>query len=190
MQVPPKNQRRELVNITANERAGNLTEYLNDPAVALPPALIASSLAWQAVSWLVSHNGATFNLYFGNMAGQSLYAVSLYPERSVVISGGTIPEELLQKFIEDNQDLLVDPRNSIGLWYSETLQAVYLDVSVTLPDKTEAVTLGERYNQEAIYDLSRDEVLDTGGTGEWLEGWASEAERLPSLPRTQKRSTS
>lgn len=149
--------------------------------MALPPTLAVNSLARQVASWLMFHEGATFDLFFGNMAGQNLYAVSLYPERSVVIPGGTIPEGLLQKFIEDNQDLLSDPRNSIGLWYSDTLQAIYLDVSVTLPDKAEAVMLGERYNQEAIYDLGRDEVLDTGGTGEWRVGWSNEADRLPPL---------
>ena len=165
----------------ANGVAENLTAYLGDATLALPPALGAALLARQAAAWLVDHEGATFNLFFGNMAGQSLYAVSLYPERSVVIPGETVPEDLLRKFIEDNQDLLADPRNGVGLWYSSTIQAVYLDVSVTLPDIVEAIFLGERYNQEAIYDLGQEKVLDTGGSGEWREGWASETERLSSL---------
>ena len=167
----------------ANGFAENLTAYLSDSTLALPPALDAALLARQAVSRLVDHEGATFNLFFGNMAGQSLYAVSLYPERSVVIPGETVPEDLLRKFIEDNQDLLADPRNSVGLWYSVALQAIYLDVSVTLPDRVEAVSLGERYNQEAIYDLVQDEILDTGGTGEWREGWSSELLRLSPMQR-------
>ena len=167
----------------ANEFAENLTAYLSDDALALPPALDASSLARKAASWLTSSEGATFNLFFGNMAGQPLYAISLYPERSVVISVEAISEDLLQNFVEDNQDLLTDPRNSLGIWYSNALNAVYLDVSATLPDKAEAILLGERYNQEAIYDLGQDEILDTGGSGEWLEGWSSELLRLPPLQR-------
>ncbi len=154
--------------------------------LALPPALGVESLTRQAAAWLTTHEGATFNLFFGNMAGQDLYAVSLYPERSAVLPGRDVPEALLRKFIEDNLDLLADPRNSIGLWYSETLHAIYLDVSVTLPDRAEAVSLGEWYNQEAIYDLGQDEVLDTGGTGEWHEGWSSELDRLPPLQRQQR----
>ena len=149
----------------------------------MPPAANAKALAQQIVAWLVDHEGATFNLFFGNMAGQRLYAISLYPERSVVISAEAISEDLLQKFVEDNQDLLSDPRNSLGIWYSNALNAVYLDVSAILPDKAEAILLGERYNQEAIYDLGQDEILDTGGSGEWLEGWSSELLRLPPLQR-------
>ena len=167
----------------ANGFAENLTAYLSDAALTLPPALDAALLAQQAASWLRDHEGATFNLFFGNMAGQALYAVSLYPERSVVVPGEAVPEDLLRKFIEDNRDLLADPRNSVGLWYSSTLQAIYLDVSVTLPDKTEAISLGEQYNQEAIYDLRQNEILDTGGSGEWREGWSSELLRLPPLRR-------
>ena len=169
-----------------NGCAENLTDYLSDAELALPPAANVEALAQQVTSWLVDHEGATFNLFFGNMAGQSLYAVSLYPERSVVIAGEAVPEDLLRKFIEDNHDLLVDPRNSIGLWYSSTLQAIYLDVSVALPDKSEAVLLGKRYNQEAIYDLGQDEVLDTGGSGAWREGWGNEGERLPPLQRPKR----
>ncbi len=172
----------------ANGFADNLTDYLSNSALALPPVLDVQTLTRQAAAWLTASEGATFNLFFGNMAGQNLYAVSLYPERSVVILGEAVPEDLLQKFIEDNQDLLADPRNSIGLWYSDTLHAIYLDVSATLPDKAEAVMLGERYNQEAIYDLGQDEVLDTGGTGEWRAGWSSEAERLPPLLRQKESS--
>jgi len=170
----------------ADGLANNLTAYLSDATLTLPPVLGLEALTQQVASWLTTHEGATFNLFFGNMAGQSLYAVSLYPERSAVIAGGAVPEDLVRKFIEDNQDLLADPRNSIGIWYSDTLHAIYLDVSATLPDRVEAVSLGEWYNQEAIYDLGQDEVLDTSGTGEWHEGWSSELERLPPLQRQQK----
>lgn len=170
----------------ANGRADNLTAYLSDPNMSLPEPFAVKALARQVAHWLTDHDGATFNLFFGNMAGQALYAVSLYPERSVVFPGRAVPEDLSRKFIQDNQDLLADPRNSIGIWYSNTLHAIYLDVSATLPDRAEAVSLGEWYNQEAIYDLGRDEVLYTGGTGEWHEGWSSELLRLPPLQRQQR----
>lgn len=170
----------------ANGFASNLTDYLSDENLNLPSALNVETLARQVSEWLTTHDGATFNLFFGNMAGQVLYAVSLYPERSAVIPGRTLPVGLLRQFIEDNRDLLADPRNSIGIWYSDALQAIYLDVSATLPDMAEAVSLGEWYNQEAIYDLGWDEVLDTGGTGEWREGWSSESNRLSPLHRQQE----
>jgi hypothetical protein len=90
------------------------------------------------------------------------------------------------RYSQDNQDLLADPRNSIGIWYSDALDAIYLDVSATLPDRAESVSLGEWYNQEAIYDLGQGEALDTGGTGEWRVGWSSELTRLPPLQRQRE----
>jgi len=173
----------------ANGRADNLAAYLRDQTLRLPPALDMEALARQVAEWLTTHEGATFNLFFGNMVGQALYAVSLYPERSAVIPGQTVPQDLLRHFIESNQDLLADPRNSIGIWYSDALHAIYLDISATLPDRAEAVALGEWYNQEAIYDLGQEEALDTGGTGEWHEGWSTEPNLLPPLQRQQKRGT-
>lgn len=167
----------------ANEHADDLAAYLRDATLTLPPELSTEALTEQVAAWLTTHEGATFNLFFGNMAGQNLYAVSLYLERSTVIAGRAVPYDLLQKFIEDNRDLLADPRNSIGIWYSEALHATYLDVSATLSDRAEAISLGEWYNQVAVYDLGQDEVLDTGGTGELRGGWPGEAKRLLPLRR-------
>jgi len=150
----------------ANGVANNLSSYLRDDTKTLPSPISAETLAQQVMAWLFHTEGATFNLYFGNMVNERLYAVSLYPERSVVFLGHFIPEHLLRRFITDNLDLLADPRNSIGIWYSEALNSVYLDISATLPNRFEAVSLGEWYNQEAIYDLARNEVIDTGGSGE------------------------
>ena len=170
----------------ANGFANNLPAYLNDPDTLLPLPFTVSELTRQVSSWLVANEGATFNLFFGNMAGQSLYAVSLFPERSVVLPGRDIPEDLLRRFIWDNQDLLTDPRNSIGIWYSGTSDAIYLDIAVTLPQRAEAISLGKQYNQEAIYDLGQDKVLITGGTGEWQPGLPDETERLSPLQRHRK----
>jgi len=165
----------------ANGIAITLSSYLSDDKTSLPSPLSAELLTQQIAAWLSHTEGATFNLYFGNMANESLYAVSLYPERSVVFANNSVPEHLLRRFITDNLDLLADPRNSIGIWYSEALNSVYLDISATLPDRLEAVSLGEWYNQEAIYDLAGNEVIDTGGSGEDRGGWALETERLPPL---------
>ena len=139
----------------ANGRASNLKDFLSEPDLPLPLPLAAEALARQTTACLSQNEGATFNLYFGNTAGQSLYAISLYPERSVVVPRHLISEELLRRFVEGNQDLLA-------------LNSVYLDVSGTLPDKSEALSLGEWYNQEAIYDLARNEVIDTGESDRYI----------------------
>ncbi len=167
----------------ANGVADSLIAYLSNERLSLPTALAVEDLADQVEARLTAHEGATINLYFGNMAGQVLYAVSLYPERSVVIPGRAVTKDLLRRFVKDNRDLLTDPRNSIGIWYSEALNAVYLDVSAALPGRSEAISLGEWYNQEVVYDLAEDEVIDTGGSGEQRGGWVEETQRLPPLGR-------
>jgi hypothetical protein len=129
------------------------------------------------------HGGATFSLYFGNVLGQELYAVSLYPERSVQIRGRSVPTRRLQAFLALNQDLLRDPRNAVGTWYNEEENTTYLDVSATLPDREQAILLAQQYNQIAIYDLLQKEEIETGGTGEPLLDAPPELQRLPGPVR-------
>jgi hypothetical protein len=108
-----------------------------------------------------------------------VYAVSLYPERTRRVKGRTVDAERLRAFIADNLDLLRDPRNSVGLWYSEEEAQTYVDVSATLPDKATAVTMGQAYNQIAIFDLKRMELIDVGGDGSPLADLPLATQRLP-----------
>lgn len=90
---------------------------------------------------------------------------------------------LLRNFISGNLDLLADPRCCIGTWEEDGL--IYLDVSVVLGDRTEAIALGKEYNQIAIHEAVDGSLIETGGTGEaWLPNGpppAPESERLPDL---------
>jgi hypothetical protein len=79
--------------------------------------------------------------------------------------------------------LLGDPRNAIGTWYNEDDDTTYMDVTAMLSDRDQAVSLGRQFNQIAIYDLFRDEEIDTGGTGEPLLDAPPETSRLPQPPR-------
>lgn len=123
----------------------------------------------------------TFNLYFGDMAGQSLYAVSTYIERSRTFPSRYVPSTLLRAFIRVNQDLLRDARNNVGTWYNEEQDETYVDVTTTLPSRADAFALAVRYNQIAIYDLTAESSVQTGGTGEVVQGLPPEGERLPRL---------
>jgi hypothetical protein len=124
------------------------------------------------------NGGSTFNLYFGDLAGQRLYAVSIYPERGRRTAGDDIDPRIVRAFILGNLDLLNDPRNSVGTWLNRANGLTYLDVSATLPDREQAVELGERYNQIAIFDLERLEEVAIGGTGEEIPNLPPPAERL------------
>ncbi|MBV9851595.1 MAG: hypothetical protein JO250_18150 [Armatimonadetes bacterium] len=64
------------------------------------------------------------------MARQPLYAVSLYPERTKKIAGASVSGRLLAAYVRSNHDLLGDPRNNVGLWYTPQQNITYLDVTV------------------------------------------------------------
>jgi hypothetical protein len=132
--------------------------------------------------------GSTFNLYVGDLSGQRLYAVSLYPERSLVTHGAEIDATAVTRFIARNMDLLQDPRNSVGTWFDEVSGFTYLDVSATIADAQQAIALGQRYNQVAIFDLDRLEEIAIGGSGEEIPDLPPATERLGELrPRRRGR---
>jgi hypothetical protein len=97
--------------------------------------------------------GASFNLFKGDLAGTKHYAVATFPDRGVVIEGTPTPQQI-RHFIGANQDVLVDPKNSIGTWFNKADGKTYLDVSVTTPSLKEAKQLGRKNQQLAIYNLA------------------------------------
>jgi hypothetical protein len=131
-------------------------------------------------------NGATFSLYFGNQAGAKLYSVSIFPERSRILQGKQIPQEVLAAYIQANLDLLADPRCCIGTWYDQDTGRTYLDVSIVVTNKKLAISLSKRYNQEGAFDLHRGEYIPTGGTGEPPDNMPPLHERLSELMRRRK----
>ena len=90
---------------------------------------------------------------------------------------------VVKTFLRENEDLLRDPRHCVGIWYDAAEDQTYIDVSVTLSDETEAVRLGQQYNQRDIYDFTRREVIDTGGTGATQDDLPPVGQRLPPLGR-------
>ena len=110
------------------------------------------------------NGGSTFNPAKGNLNGTDNYAVAAFPQRNEVISGELTPEHV-QQFIDKNQDLLADPKNSIGTWVDESGKHS-LDIVHTIPDRDAAVKMGEENNQKAIFDLKNMTEIPTGGTGE------------------------
>lgn len=167
--------------------AQSLTEYLSDAETTLPDPFILEEAASAVIRLHERNGGATFNLYFGDFSGQKLYAVSVFVERSVRLPGRSIPPQILRGFIQANADLLGDPRNSIGTWYNALADETYLDISTAFPHLQEAFTIAIRYNQIAIFDLHRQQEIETGGTGEPVDDLPSGTERLPAPARVHRR---
>lgn len=151
----------------------------------MPEPVEVEQAVEQILLLLESRGGVTFNLYFGDIGGQNLYAVSLYPERGKRASGRGISRNVLRQFIRDNLPLLRKPENNIGLWYSSERNLLYRDISAALPNRQQAIDLASQYNQIAIFDLKSAEEIETGGTGELMPDRSPEAERLPSLAQRQ-----
>lgn len=163
--------------------AGNLTEFLRQPATKLPSQIDLATLAETIAQRHETDGGSTHSPYFGNLAGQKLFAVSLYNERGAIAPGRVVDARMMEKFIRANEDLLADPRHAVGTWHNPDDGLTYIDVIALLPDKKTAVRLGRQFDQIAIFDLARQETIDTGGTGalETMHGPARN--RLPRLRR-------
>jgi hypothetical protein len=105
------------------------------------------------------NDGASFNLHKGDLVGTPHYAVSVFPDRGEIVRGHASPEEI-SAFVQKNQDLLQDPKNSIGTWFNHGDGKTYLDVSATTPDLNEAIALGKQHKQLAIFDLAKLQEID------------------------------
>ncbi len=97
-------------------------------------------------------NGATVSLMHGNMVGKKLFSVSIYPSRSITLRERPTWEELFE-FAKANLDLLLRPGHALGTWFDEYDLVHCLDVVVLVRDRDDAMELGFRFDQIAIFDL-------------------------------------
>ncbi len=100
--------------------ATDLPDYLSDPDATLPEPFALDAMAAHIVRLHHQNGGATFSLYFGDLSGQPLFAVSVFPEASAIESGPFISPFSVHGFIQENHHLLLDPRNNVGTWYNNT----------------------------------------------------------------------
>ncbi len=166
--------------------ATDLPTYLSDASTRLPKKLTLRQVARITNEAHQTYGGASIHPHFGDLKGQALFAVSLFPERTARINGRNLPPEVIQAFLRQNVDLLRDPRVILGTWYNVDEEITYLDIAVVVGDYSEAVRLGQMYNQIGIYDLAQEVEIDIGGTGEATPAMLSERERLPPWKRSQK----
>ncbi len=114
-------------------------------------AVVAAQTVWDLY---LQADGATFNLHLGNLAGKSLYAVSVYGDRTRDVDGPDFSVEVIEAFIRANLDLLTQPENSVGVWLAARDGKVYLDISITVKDQRRALALAREHGEQAICHLS------------------------------------
>lgn len=151
--------------MTGEATTQSLPNFLSGKSLLLPARLPTEQMVQQILARLESETGATFHPHFGEVSGQRLWAVAPYLERSRKTRDKARLPTRIRRFIEENEDLLDDPKHSLGVWYNTENGTYYLDIVVTVPDREEAVLMGQRGNQIAIYDLEAGQEIFTGGTG-------------------------
>lgn len=106
-------------------------------------------------------NGATVSLSKGNMVGRELFAVSIYPERTIKLRVRPSWQRLFA-FVLANLDLLVKPDRALGTWF-DALEGVHvLDVVVCLSDREAALDLGLHYHQWSVFYLATSREIRIG----------------------------
>lgn len=149
------------------------------------PSINSKEVAKDIFRTLTPGEGFTYSP-FNREHRKTGYAVSIYPERSDVIDAKDLTQERVEKFVENNKDLLTRAENSVGGWYDPESKKVYLDVSFTTPSRELAEFAGKEYNQKAIGDLAKYAAkepgdIPTGGTGEALPDMMPEHKRADEL---------
>jgi hypothetical protein len=144
-------------------------------------------LAREVVDLHNQDGGATYSPTHGNLAGSPRYALSVFPEREMVVEGDLTPAHVA-KFALKNQDILSDPRAAIGSWKVSTPGSRYpagssvLDIAATTPDLGAARRLAKQAGQEAIWDLWHGQELPIGASTPGTLPPAT-VERLNALPQ-------
>jgi len=127
------------------------------------------------------YNGATFSLYKGDRAGEDAYAVSIFPERSLVIKDRPITKEDIIDFVNRNADLFSNPFYNVGTW-RKVDTSNYLDVVVVVKDKAKALDYGRRAKQEAIFYLKDLVEIKVNGTSDVPLGKVQDRVYSPEEP--------
>jgi hypothetical protein len=99
-------------------------------------------------------HGSSYNLVTGqSMGGTKNYAVSPYKDRELVLDTKLVSADVIRKYVEANDDLLMDPRNVLGTWYNPDDGKTYIDISTITPSLESAMAFARQANQLAIFDL-------------------------------------
>lgn len=102
------------------------------------------------------------------MAGaKGMGAVGMFKERTLIMDSD-LTEGVLNRFIEKNKDLLslTDNKYAIGTWFGGEPEQLWLDISL-VTDLKNAIKIGKKNDQVAIFDLETLNDVPTGGTGKY-----------------------
>jgi hypothetical protein len=96
--------------------------------------------------------GATINLFAGSLDGRRLFAIAV-EGRARRVPHRDLTASRIERYIEDQIDLLGSERYSLGIWYDAEEDVTWLDVSETLVDEDAALRLAAERGEKAIFAL-------------------------------------
>jgi len=130
-----------------------------------PMKNINSKEAKTIIDETIQNEWGTYDIVDGkiqNKFGSDNISISLFPNRSKIITKKELSEKVIQDYIEANKDLLSKDNFTLGTWVNDKWD-LYLDVATLLPRnrKSEILKLWEKYNQEWVFDLKEWEFIST-----------------------------
>jgi predicted ABC-type ATPase len=177
-------------NFNVLKKSPDIVSFEKLNSTTFPPRTVQKNLSANKLSGKdlaqivedINNGGISYNLaQKASLGGTKNYAVSLYPERSVILD--KLSTKDIVKFIKSNSDLLSQKGHILGGWYDTETGKIYLDVSTAFKNKEKAIELGKEFNQKAIFDLKNFSDIPTGGTGENTGGLPPIKDRLKSIAR-------
>lgn len=107
------------------------------------------------VSKLKLDKGFSYNLEGNSPTSGFMVSPNKGTER--VLSMNSIADADTDKYVQDHREELAKKDMYVGGWVSDG--KAYLDVSINTPTALEALEIGKRGNQEAIYDIANDRSI-------------------------------
>ena len=109
------------------------------------------------IQLLKDNSGASYNMITKEYNPNKGFFVSL-PNLETKVSLQSLSVDDIATFINKHRSLLQDKTKFVGGWIDN--DTVYLDISEQIDNKREALELGYKYNQLAIYDANLGQVID------------------------------
>lgn len=106
------------------------------------------------ISFALHHEfrGSTVSIFDGNLFGEKLYALSIFPGRTVELRNAPTWRQIFV-FALQNAEFLLRENCALGTWYHRRRRVHVLDVVVCISNREAAKELAKCFDQESIYCL-------------------------------------
>jgi len=105
----------------------------------------------------LNNNGASYSILSGELNPTNGYFVSI-ANKGITVDLSDFSQKVVSDYISQNAIQLNQQKYFVGSWIDNG--TVYLDITVQVADKRNALELGYRNGQLAIYDANLGQVID------------------------------